>query len=367
MNPFLATAINPPAAPVRERFSVDFSGNGAEYFRIWIVNIALTLLTLGIYSAWATVRNKQYFYRNTRLAGGSFEYTADPINILKGRLIVIGLFIAYQLAATFLPLLTLVLTLLIAPLIPWIVITAVGFNLRYSSYRGLRFAFEGGYWEAFRIYLLWTLAGILTLGLAYPYVVWRRKQFLVERACYGRSPFAFSGEAGWFYLVYMVGGIVYAGVVVLTLMLVAGGIALVGSAGNILDGAPDNVGHGIAIGLSGVMYALLLLSFIVFNTAIRALIANHVWQHTAIGEVGFDLRLNVWRVMWIQATNILAIIASLGLLIPWAKVRMTRYRLACFTMLTVPAALEVFVAFERERLAATGAEMGAALELDLGL
>ena len=35
-----------------------FHGNGAEYFRIWIVNFLLTLLTLGVYSAWAKVRKK---------------------------------------------------------------------------------------------------------------------------------------------------------------------------------------------------------------------------------------------------------------------------------------------------------------------
>jgi uncharacterized membrane protein YjgN (DUF898 family) len=29
-----------------------FNGNGAEYFGIWIVNLLLTIVTLGIYSAW---------------------------------------------------------------------------------------------------------------------------------------------------------------------------------------------------------------------------------------------------------------------------------------------------------------------------
>ena len=33
-----------------------FTGIGWEYFRIWVVNMLLTLLTLGIYSAWAKVR-----------------------------------------------------------------------------------------------------------------------------------------------------------------------------------------------------------------------------------------------------------------------------------------------------------------------
>src|SRR5687767_6793177 len=75
-----------------------FSGTGGEYFRIWIVNILLTVLTLGIFSAWAKVRTMQYFYRNTRLAGASFDYHGNPIAILKGRLLAAILFGSYTAA-----------------------------------------------------------------------------------------------------------------------------------------------------------------------------------------------------------------------------------------------------------------------------
>ena len=40
---------------------VIFEGKTSEYFGIWIVNLLLSLLTLGIYSAWAKVRRKKYF------------------------------------------------------------------------------------------------------------------------------------------------------------------------------------------------------------------------------------------------------------------------------------------------------------------
>ena len=54
----------------------EFRGNGGEYFKIWIVNVLLTLITLGIYSAWATVRNNRYFYSNTFVNDVSFDYLA---------------------------------------------------------------------------------------------------------------------------------------------------------------------------------------------------------------------------------------------------------------------------------------------------
>ena len=53
-----------------------FRGTGGEYFGIWIVNLALTVITLGIYSAWAKVRTRRYFYGNTYVAGHAFDYHA---------------------------------------------------------------------------------------------------------------------------------------------------------------------------------------------------------------------------------------------------------------------------------------------------
>ena len=88
----LVPATEPTAAPVDRPddgphdYALSFSGSGAEYFRIWIVNLALTVATLGIYSAWAKVRRLQYFYRNTHLAGAAFNFHGQPKVILRDRL-----------------------------------------------------------------------------------------------------------------------------------------------------------------------------------------------------------------------------------------------------------------------------------------
>ena len=76
-----------PYAQEPVRYEPEFTGRAGEFFGIWFVNLSLSILTLGIYSAWAKVRTERYFYGNTRLAGAAFEYFASPIAILKGRLI----------------------------------------------------------------------------------------------------------------------------------------------------------------------------------------------------------------------------------------------------------------------------------------
>src|SRR5579862_5722202 len=55
-----AAAAEAAAGIVRHR--PQFNAKPDEYFRIWIVNLALTLATLGVYSAWAKVRKLRYFY-----------------------------------------------------------------------------------------------------------------------------------------------------------------------------------------------------------------------------------------------------------------------------------------------------------------
>src|SRR5262245_10194931 len=87
MYPFAASENKDASRPTIHRF--EFTGTGAEYFRIWIVNLLLTILTLGIFSAWAKVRRLRYFYGSTQLAGSSFEYHGEPLKILKGRLIAL--------------------------------------------------------------------------------------------------------------------------------------------------------------------------------------------------------------------------------------------------------------------------------------
>src|SRR6478735_4428933 len=103
----VAEATSFQAAPTRDvsidfhRFS--FMGSGKEYFGIWIVNVLLTIITLGIYSAWAKVRRNRYFYGNTVILDRAFEYHATGKQIFIGRLIVVGFFIVMNILAVIVP------------------------------------------------------------------------------------------------------------------------------------------------------------------------------------------------------------------------------------------------------------------------
>ncbi len=90
-----------PATTNFERGS--FRGNAKEYFGIWIVNVLLTIITLGIYSAWAKVRRNRYFYGNSVLLDHSFDYHATGKQIFIGRLIVFVYLLVYNITLQFSP------------------------------------------------------------------------------------------------------------------------------------------------------------------------------------------------------------------------------------------------------------------------
>ena len=99
---------------------VEFKGKGGEFFGIWIVNVLLTIITFGIYSAWAKVRTKRYFYGNTYVDSDNFEYHAEPMQILKGRLVAVAVLVIWAVANAFFPAASAALLLVFYIALPWL-------------------------------------------------------------------------------------------------------------------------------------------------------------------------------------------------------------------------------------------------------
>ncbi len=179
---------------------VIFEGKTSEYFGIWIVNLLLSIVTLGIYSAWAKVRRKKYFYNNTLIDNVGFDYHAKPISILKGRLIAVALLVV----AAINPILQSLVFLLIFIALPWLVVRGSIFNARNSSHRGLRFDFVGTVGKAVRVFVGLPLLTIITFGMAAPYAAHEKNQFLVNHHRFGLSQFEMQRVVKQFYKVYTI-------------------------------------------------------------------------------------------------------------------------------------------------------------------
>ena len=176
-----------------------FSGKGGEFFGIWIVNILLSICTLGVYSAWAKVRTTNYFYGNTKLGGSPFVYTANPISILKGRLIAFLLLLSYSLLSQYSPELSIGLIILIALLSPVVIVRALKFRFQNTEFRGLSFNFKGKVSEAYKIFLGGYILVMISLGILFPWWEKRRKEFYVGNIRFGISEFSCNPQVRFFY------------------------------------------------------------------------------------------------------------------------------------------------------------------------
>ena len=352
----------PPAgAAAEQRYPVEFTGMAGEYFRIWIVNLALTIITFGIYSAWAKVRKKRYFYANTLIGGEGFDYRGNPIAILKGRIIAFALLAIYSSAHYVSPFLQLAFGLALAIAFPWLLVRSLAFNARNSAYRNLRFHFGGQYADALKMLSLCALLVIVTLGLAYPYARARLAKFSADYHRYGTAQFALPALTGTFYGIYLrlIGLMLLLGLVFFITMVLLGLAA--GLAGIDPRGAGP-AGFMLVLGPLGAM-VFYLLAF----AYPRARIGNAIWNHLTIGskQVRFESALRVRDLMGLYLVNILAIVVTLGLATPWAVIRTLRYR-AQKTAVLVSGGLDQFVAEQTADVGASGEEVGEMFGFDFG-
>lgn len=351
----------PPEVRPATRHEPVFSGRAGEYFGIWIVNVLLSILTLGIYSAWAKVRTERYFYGNTRIAGSPFEYLADPVRILVGRLIAYAVVAVLVLTSHFMPLLYFVVLLAIFALMPVIVFLALRFRARYSAWRGLRFAFTGTAGQAYGPFMGWTILSWITLTLLYPIMRQRRHAYIVDGHRFGGRRFSFHGGIEAYYPPYLI--VLASGIgafVVLVVAMVASMALLAQGSGKVMD----QVGPFIVVALLIPFYALMF----VFAVFLHVRYTNLMWNNTRLQGQRFESTLRFRDVLWLYFSNLVAVLFTLGLATPWAMIRLARYRASRFAVLADDD-LDAFVAEIETNRSAAGAELVDALDIgvDLGL
>lgn len=320
---------------------VQFTGNGGEFFGIWIVNIFLMILTLGFYAPWAKVRTNQYFYGHTQIDGASFQYLADPWVIFRGRLVAIVAVAIWAVVSNVWPLGSLVLMALFLIALPWIVVRSLKFHAVNSAYRNIRFDFRGGYAGACMAMVVWPIVAVLSLLLAAPLSLFKSHAFMINNSYFGTMPFRLKATAGDYYVFF------------LRIMLVALGFA-------VLAAVLGTLAHPVLAGVVGAVGYLVLFGYFM------ASLTNLVMNSTTLGMHGFESNLGKRRMVWIFLTNSLLIGLTLGFYTPWAKVRMAAYRASC-TEVAVHGDLDSFVASEVRNTSALGQEIGDAFDVGISI
>lgn len=332
-----------PITPIKtvRHLGFEFRGDGMEYFKIWIVNILLTIVTVGIYSAWAKVRNHRYFYSNLYLDDHNFRYLAEPLTILKGRLIAIAALIAFTFISGVSPIAALVLGLALVATMPYFVNKSLAFNMRMSAYKNIQFRFEGNYGQAFMVLFVWPILGVLTLGILYPLALLKINEYVVSNTRFGTTAFNFKATYGQY------------GMIFLTLLGI--GVAC---------GLPIFAISALLPALAPVTYLLLLVMYFGMIVYFITATTNLFYASSSITDNQFSASVSMPELAKVMLINGFLVIITLGLYLPAAKVRMTKYIASCIN-LEATDSLDNFVAAEKENVSALGEEFGEVFDFGL--
>lgn len=355
-----------PGPPEMQRHRFEFTGRTGEFFGIWFVNLILSVLTLGLYSAWAKVRTERYFYGNTHFAGAPFEYLASPIAIFKGRLIAyavaiaLGLCAKFQIWVVYIPLILAILVLL-----PWLMQRTLRFRARYSAWRGLRFRFVDGVFEAYVNFMFRPALQWVTLFLVHPWVRMCQHEYIVNGHRFGGRRFAFQGDVSRYFIPFLICIGLGFGAYVLMILAAFGGAVVGEAAGIASKGADGEPSTGAMLAIL-VPMTVVYLGFLALPVFLRTRYTNLMWEFTRLGAHRFESTLRARDVIWIYFSNGVLIVLSIGLMVPWAMIRLARYRAEHFTVL-VQGDLDTFIAESERPEGATSAELVDVLDMDVDL
>jgi len=365
-------------APSMTTARLVFTGRGGEYFRIWVVNLLLTVITAGLYSAWTKVRKAKYFAQNTRLDGHVFGYHGNPKAILRGRIIALVLLGAYTWGFQFSRVAGLVTLVVLCAAGPWLFMRSQQFKLGNTSFRGLRFGFDARVGEAYRIMLpilvLWFAPAVVTaltadegwqLGLvglvttlAIPWMHHRLKAYQHGRAVYGDRSFAFLGARRKFYGVYLKG----AGLVVLAVLL---GTTVAFVIAWFRGPASQFPGTGFEAAIYG---GIIVLPVYVFAWPfLAARLQQAVWTSTRLGDVRFRTEIKARALFKIVFKSVMLTLLTCGLYWPFAAVALARYRIECVRVDSELPLTAIAADLHGRPVAALGEGAADTFGLDLGL
>lgn len=372
-----------PRTSLSQPLNMTFSGSGSEYFRIWIVNLLLTVVTLTLYMPWARARRLRYFMGNTLVDGQPMGFHGDPRKMFKGYVLVAVFLGLYSVAGKFSATAGFVAFVAVAALWPALFKSSLQFRLGNTSWRGLRFGFSGSLGGAYRAMLpvfipALILLGAQTLGVdtkhppqwyaiiaglvglsalvVSPWLFWNLKQYQHNHYTLGKLQTTFSASVGSFYLLSLkVLGLA------LLIMAVPFGLGFAAVSGGGARNAAA-IFAAVLLPLFGV-----LLGMVCIKPFAVSRLQNLVWCQTGCTELSFESSLRFRSLLWLTLKNWLLIVLTLGLYWPFALVAMTRLRLEAVrvTPRIDPALLMAGV--QAASVEAAGDAAGDFFGLDVGL
>lgn len=187
--------------------------------------------------------------------------------------------------------------------------------------------------------LVWPALGLLTLGLLLPLAILKGHQFMVRNSAFGTTAFNYETSA-WAY------GRIYLGF--LGILFLTGVIS-----------------SGFSLFFEPASLMAVVLGYLIGFGYFTVKMTNLYYPSAGLGGHGFDADLELPGYLKIFISNTLFIVLTLGLYLPFAQVRMAKYKAAHIKFLA-RGPIDDFVATEQHQVSALGEEMGEVFDFDIG-
>lgn len=391
-----------------------FNGSGSEYFKIWIVNALLTLVTVGLYYPWAKVRKRRYFYANTTLDNRNFDYHATGKQLFLGYVIAMILLIIFVVINNVSPEGSLILMVLTFLALPWVIWRSLKFNLKMTSFSNVRFGFNGGLGGAYLnfmvlptvsflgFYLSIIISGVvvvftsqgspmaatlIALVLAVPviylgiylfaFVTNKKHTYTIGNAAFGQGKF-FPNFTNKAFVIIALKTLGFSILVLLGYVLYLFIVGMVFGSGfaatlNVLN--PEDMDRamqqamqqsGFIIMIIALYIGLFFVYMIVFSYYFSKQRAYIFANTTLDGTISLQSTLKASTFFLVMVTNLLMVACTLGLAHPWAAVRMARL-MAENTQVSSTEDIDVYLTQQSKAQSALGEEIGEAFDVDVGI
>ncbi len=327
----MATSEN--AAPM-----LSYDGRVGELYRIFLINLLLTIVTLGIWRFWAITRMRRYIWSRTALDGDRLEYDGTGGQLFVGFLLalvmlaalfgvaaVLGSFLAdINIYLGAVPLLLAELTLITLAL--GARFSAQRYRLGHTIWRGVRGGMQGSMIAYGIRSLLYSLASVVTLGQLLPWAMLRMLERRINASSFGTLRFVSHSRAMPLYLRFLA-----AFVSILALAAVVLGIVyllerpLIAMYGHPADQAAMQAQMQSAVVVLIGAWLVIVFGGALISAGFEAAFIRQIVGHTQLGEVQFSSHVSGMDVLKLRLGNVLILVFTLGLGLPFIL-----QRNACF-------------------------------------
>ena len=323
-----------------------YDGRIGDLYRIFLVNLLLTIVTLGIWRFWAVTRMRRYIWSRTSSFGQRFEYDGTGgqlfVGFLLALLVIFGLgavaaVLSALLASVFAHSAAKALAVLPVFAFELVVITlALGapfsaqrYRLNHTIWRGIRGGVNGSMIGYGLRSLLYLFVVILTFYQMAPWAMLRLYERRTNASFFGTQHFAAATRAGAVYLRFLlafVGTVVLAIVVFGTLFVIERPIfAMMAQAHD-----PQAAQRAISHLTPALLVAYLVLGFggALISASFTAAYFRHITGHTRFGALAFSSRVTGLAVLRLTLGNVALLIFTLGFGMPVVIHRNLRFMAA---------------------------------------